>query len=438
MKILILDYGDVLDFQFMNTNNMFALVDGNNFYVSCEKAFDFSLEGKPVVVLSNNDGCIISRSNEAKALGLKMAEPIFKRKDIIEKHNVQVFSSNYTHYGNMSNRMMKTLQMFSPDIEVYSIDEAFLNLNGINVDYNDYAFQIKNTIFEYIGIPVGVGIADTKTLAKIANKLAKKQNGVLVIDSEEMREWALKNTPIGDVWGIGRQYAKMLKLNSVNTAYDFTQLTSSWVKSKMSIVGQRTRDELLGKPCISIDTNAHSKKNIATTRAFGIKLSDINIISEAVANHAVRCAEKLRKQKSVANCITVFIHSDPFSEKEKYVYNSTTITLTLPSNNNTNLVKAAIYGLKKIYRPNVLYKKTGVIVSDISSDEFIQGNLFIKIKNLEKNKTIIKYLDELNIKFGKDTVKLAIQGNSKNWKLKQEKLSPRYTTRWADLLKVKT
>jgi len=416
---------------------MFALVDGNNFYVSCERVFNPSLEGRPVVVLSNNDGCIISRSNEAKALGLKMAEPVFQKKEVIEKNNVVVFSSNYTLYGDMSNRMMKTLQTFSPDIEVYSIDEAFIGLAGIQVDLTDYAKRIKTTIQKNIGIPVGVGIANTKTLAKIANKIAKKQNGVFVIDSEQIRDWALRNTPIEDVWGIGRQYSKMLTKVGVNTAYDFSQLDASWIRGKMSVVGQRTRDELLGQPCIAIDTIIRAKKNIATTRAFGKKLSDINIIAEAVATHAVRCAEKLRKQKSIANFVTIFIHTDPFSLNERYVYKSITITLPVSSNTNHEVAKAALVGLKQIYQSNMLYKKTGVIVSGISSDSYVQGNLF-EGKNSFQLKEISKVTDLLNTRYGMDKVKLAVQGNSKDWKLLMEKLSPRYTTRWDELLKVKT
>jgi len=416
---------------------MYALVDGNNFYVSCERVFNPSLEGKPVVVLSNNDGCIISRSNEAKALGLKMAEPVFKRKDVIEKNKVEVFSSNYTLYGDMSNRMMSTLQTFTPDIEVYSIDEAFLNLAGMHIDLVEYGNKIRNTVYKNIGIPVGVGIACTKTLAKIANKISKKHSGVFVIDSDRVRDWALRNTPIEDVWGIGRQYTKMLMKNGINTAFDFSQLDANWVRGKMTVVGQRTRDELLGKPCITLDTMVRAKKNIATTRAFGKKLSDINIIAEAVATHAVRCAEKLRRQRSVASYLTIFIHTDPFSQSERYIYNSLTITLPMPSNTNQELAKAALEGLKRIYCPKLLYKKTGVIVSGISSDTFVQGNLF-EVGSNEKYKSISKLADELNSRYGRDKLKLAVQGNHKDWKLKQEKLSPRYTTQWDEILKVKS
>lgn len=415
---------------------MYALVDGNNFYVSCERVFNPSLEGKPVIVLSNNDGCIISRSNEAKALGLKMAEPFFPKKEIIEKNNIAVFSSNYTLYGDMSNRMMRILQTFTPDIEIYSIDEAFLNLKGIETDLKEYAKQIKNTVQKNIGIPVGVGIASTKTLAKVANKISKKYNGVFVIDSEPVRDWTLRNTTIEDVWGIGRQYAKMLTKIGVHTAYDFTQLDASWVRNKMTVVGQRTHEELKGNPCIDIDTVIRAKKNIATTRSFGKKLSDISMISEAVSTHAVRCAEKLRKQKSVANHISVFIHTDPFSQGEKYVYKSITVTLPKASNTNHELVKAALIGLKKIYLPNHLFKKTGVIVSSLSSEDYVQGDLFDQ-KNSTNFKAISKVTDILNSRYGQDKVKLAVQEGSKDWKLKQEKLSQRYTTRWDELLKIK-
>lgn len=415
---------------------MFALVDGNNFYVSCERVFNPSLENMPVVVLSNNDGCIISRSNEAKALGFKMGEPVFKRKELIEKNKVIVFSSNYTLYGDLSNRMMKLLSSFAPEIEVYSIDEAFLNFNGLQYDLEEYATKIRTTVLKNIGLPVGIGIAPTKTLAKVANKIAKKQKGVFVIDNERTRDWAIRNTLIEDVWGIGRQYSKKLLELEVKTAYDFSLLDSAWIRKNMSVVGLRTKEELLGHSCIGLEMNLQPKKNIATTRAFGKKISDITLISEAVSTHAVRCAEKLRRQKSSAQYITVFIHTDPFSETEKFFYNSTTITLSIASNTNNELVTAAIQGLKDIYRPNLLYKKAGIIVSGLSSENHIQGNLF-EATNNPKLKEISKLADIINHRYGRDKIKLAVQGSRSEWKLKQEKLSQRYTTRWDELLKVK-
>ncbi len=412
---------------------MFALVDGNNFYVSCERVFNPALEGRPVVVLSNNDGCIISRSNEAKALGIKMAEPVFKIKDLVVQHQIQIFSSNYTLYGDLSNRMMKILRSFSDEVEVYSIDEAFVNLNGLIGDPDVIARNIKETVYQNINIPVGVGVAPTKTLAKVANKLAKKNEGVFVIDTARVRDWAIRNTDIEDVWGIGRQYAKLLKSIGVHSAYDFAKLDSSWIRKRMSVVGLRVKEELLNRPCIPLEMNIEPKQNIATTRAFGRKLSDFDSISEAVANHAVRCAEKLRHQHTVASYVTVFIHTDPFSEYERYINKSTTITLNMSSNTNNELVMAAIKALKQIYEPKLLYKKAGVIVSGISDEQFVQGNLFTAEQN-KAFQNLSKVADRLNLQYGRDKIRLAAQGYSKDWHLRQEKLSKKYTTNWNELL----
>ncbi|MDP4189389.1 MAG: Y-family DNA polymerase [Bacteroidota bacterium] len=415
---------------------MFALVDANNFYVSCEKVFAPWLEGKPVVVLSNNDGCVISRSDEAKALGFKMGEPVFREKGLVEKSGTTLFSSNYTLYGDLSNRMMKLLGDFSPEVEVYSIDEAFLDLRGFKTSLQEYALRIKDTIRKNIGIPVGVGIGKTKTLAKIANHIAKKQNGIFIIDTERLRDWALRNTPVEEVWGIGRQYAKKLSSMGIRSAYDFTLLNSNWIRKNMSVVGLRTKEELLGCSCIPLEMMMPAKKNIATTRAFGKKLTDIRIISEALATHAVRCAEKLRKQKSNARFVTVFIHSDPFSANEKYIYKTYTVTLPVASNTNVDIVKAALSGLRRIYEQGILYKKTGVIITELSDESCVQENLFEEGNNPGLKK-ITKVADLINRRFGRDKIKLAIQGNNKEWKLRQEKLSPRYTTCWNELLKVK-
>ena len=415
---------------------MYALIDCNNFYVSCERIFNPALEGIPVVVLSNNDGCIISRSNEAKALGLKMGEPVFKRKDIIEKNNVKVFSSNYALYGDISQRVMDTLRSFTPQIEIYSIDEAFLDLSGFSLNFEEYGKKIRNEILKRIGMPVGVGVAPTKSLAKIANHIAKKRDGVFVISTERERDWALRNTPIDDVWGIGRQYTTLLKRMGINTAFEFTQLSTDWIRNHMTVTGHRLREELLGKPCLSIETVMPAKKNIATTRAFGKKISDLNFLREAVSTYAVKCAGKLRRQKSVASFITVFIHTDPFSEREKYISRSLTLTLPIPSNSDMIIAKAALYALSQIFQPNLLYKKAGVIVSGITSDVAIQGNLFVQHDN-EKLSSISQVSDYLNTRYGKGTVQLAIQGSGREWRLKQEKLSPGYTTKWNDILDVK-
>ena len=364
-----------------------------------------------------------------------MGEPIFKRKELIEQHNVKVFSSNYTLYGDISHRVMNTLRDFSPFIEVYSIDEAFLDLKGINTNLTAYGQNIKKTVQKNIGMPIGVGIAPTKSLAKIANRIAKKRNGVLAIESENQRLWALANTAVEDIWGVGRRYAVLLKKHGVNTALDFTNLSTDWIRRHMTVQGHRLKEELLGKPCIDLETVMQPKKNIATTRAFGKKLSDIEQIKESVSSHATSCAAKLRRQKSVARFVTVFIHTDPFSETQKYVSRSITVTLPEASNSDVVLAKAAIAGLSKIFIPNLLYKKAGVIVSEIGPQSAIQRNLFENY-NTEKLTSVSKVTDFLNAKYGKSTVKLAVQGSSRDWKLKQEKLSPSYTTRWDDIMEV--
>ncbi|HPI70350.1 MAG TPA: Y-family DNA polymerase [Tenuifilaceae bacterium] len=414
---------------------MYALVDCNNFYVSCERIFNPSLEGVPVVVLSNNDGCIISRSNEAKALGLKMAEPVFKRRDVIEKHNVRVYSSNYALYGDISHRVMETLRDYTPMIEIYSIDEAFLDLTGITQDLKQYGTRIKADLLKKLGMPIGVGIGPTKSLAKIANRIAKKRDGVFVIDSERARDWALRNTPIEDVWGVGRQYAVLLQKHNVNTAHDFSLLSTEWIRSNMTVMGHRLKEELLGKPYIPIETMMPAKKNIATTRAFGKKISNLELLREAVASHATACAHKLRRQKSVANLITVFIHTDPFSNVHKYVSRSTTVTLPVASNYDSILAKAALYGLRTIYREGLLYKKAGVIVGGIAPQDAIQGNLFEALDN-EKLNALSQVTDAINARYGKNTLNIAVMGSSREWKLRQEKLSPGYTTRWDDILNI--
>ena len=414
---------------------MFALIDCNNFYVSCERIFNPLLEGLPVVVLSNNDGCIISRSNEAKSLGLKMGEPVFKRKDLIAQQNIRVYSSNYALYGDISHRVMNTLRNFSPFIEIYSIDEAFIDLAGICANLTTYGQNIKRIIQKDIGMPTGIGIAPTKSLAKIANRIAKKRTGVFAIETENQRLWALANTPVEDIWGVGRRYAILLKKHGVNTALDFTNLSTDWIRRHMTVQGHRLKEELRGISCIDLETVMQPKKNIATTRAFGKKLSDIELIKESVSSHAATCAAKLRRQKSVARFVTIFIHTDPLSETQKYVSRSITATLPVASNSDSIITKAAINGLKKVFIPNLMYKKAGVIVSEICPENAIQQNLF---EHYDSNKldSISKVTDFLNTKYGKSTVKLAVQGNSRDWKLKQEKISPAYTTRWDNIIEV--
>lgn len=419
---------------------MYALVDANNFYVSCERAFKPELNGKPVVVLSNNDGCIIARSNEAKALGLKMGEPAFKRKAFLQKHHVHIFSSNYALYGDMSKRVVQVLKTYSPAIEIYSIDESFLDLsNFYQGNYELLGKNIKKKVYKHTGIPVGVGISKTKALAKIANRIAKKEKqyqGVAVLSTARDINRALRNTPIDDVWGIGRQYYKFLQSKGILTAYNFTCMNDNWVRKNLTVTGLRLKKELQGISCIPLESVLPAKKAIATTRGFGKIITDKKYIREAVATYATRCSEKLRKQKSVANILTVFVHTDPFKDNEPYHYLSKTINLGFPANSQKELVKFALKTLDLIYREGLRYKKAGVIVSGLESAESIQTSLFYDV-DINTNEQLSRVMDGINEKYGRDKVKLAVQGNGKEWKLKQQMLSGRYTTQWSDIPKIK-
>ena len=415
---------------------MFALVDCNNFYVSCERVFDPKLEGKPVIVLSNNDGCIISRSEEAKQLGLKMAEPVFKRIKYLNENGVYIFSSNYTLYGDMSQRVFDTLTSFVPEIEIYSIDEAFLNIKGIDENLENLSRRLLTAVKRNTGIPISVGIGPTKTLAKIANKAAKLTGGIFIIENDRQRDAVIRNTPVDTIWGIGRQYSRMLKNRHIRTAYDFTLIDDNWLKSKMKVIGLRIKKELLGESCIPLELIIPAKKAIATTRAFGKKTSDINLIREAVSTYAVRCSEKLRKQKSLVNMLTVFIHTDPFNLSEPQITKSKTISLPVATNSNTELVKYAIAVLEDIFQPDYRYKKAGVIVDGLQNESSFQTNIFDN-SNRKKQASVSQTIDILNSKYGRDKVKLAIQGNGEKWKLRQERLSKRYTTNWDDIIEVK-
>jgi DNA polymerase V len=415
---------------------MFALVDCNNFYVSCERVFNPALEGKPVVVLSNNDGCIIARSEEAKKLGLKMAEPVFKKLKFLNENGVQIFSSNYTLYGDMSARVTETLSQFSPEIEIYSIDEAFLNLTGFTGDLEELCKKITFTVTRNTGIPISIGMGPTKTLAKIANKAAKLSGGIYIIRNNGQRDALIRNTAIEKVWGIGRQYAKLLLQNHVKTAYDFTLLDDNWLRTKMKVIGLRIKKELLNESCIPLEQIIPSKKAIATTRAFGKKTSELIYITEAVSTYAVRCAEKLRKQNSAANLLTVFIHTDPFSQNEPQINKSKTISLPVATNDSLEIVKYSLICLKEIFNQEFRYKKAGVIVDGLQNECHIQGNIFDN-KDRKKHRELLQTIDKLNSDFGRDKVKLAVQGDGKKWKLRQEKLSKRYTTNWNEIIIVK-
>lgn len=414
---------------------MFGLVDCNNFYASCERVFNPSLNGKPIVVLSNNDGCVIARSNEAKALGIKMGVPAYQIKDLVKKHDVAVFSSNYVLYGDMSGRVMSMLAELAPEIEVYSIDEAFLNLEGIQ-DLQTLGSKIVRQVTRGTGIPVSAGIASTKTLAKVANKFAKKYpayNRLCIIDTEEKREKALKLFEIGDVWGIGRRQAAKLEKQGVKTAYDFTQLPGSWVRKNMTVTGERTWKELRGISCIDMETAPPAKKQICTSRSFGKMVEDIDTMFEAIATHASTCAKKLRQQKSYAMSLLVFIHTNNFREDLPQYWKNTIIKLPVPTSDTLEIVHYALEGLKSIFMPGYQYKKAGVIITEIVTSA--QLGLFDTVDR-EKREKLMQAIDKVNGEH-RHLVKLAVQGNGRDWKLKQEQLSKRYTTDINEVLTIK-
>lgn len=419
---------------------MFALVDCNNFYASCERVFNPSWIGKPVVVLSNNDGCVIARSNEAKALGIKMGVPAYQIKDEIGRYGIGVFSSNYTLYGDMSNRVMTMLSSYSPNVEVYSIDECFLDLSGFGLfNLREYGEEIVRTVTKCTGIPVSMGIAPTKTLAKVANKFAKKYKGykgVCIIDTEEKRIEALKRTEIGDVWGIGHRHAKRLALHGVNNAYDLTQMPQGWVRQQMTVVGERTWKELNGESCIDMEQVAPPKKQICTSRAFGETVTDIEGLEEAVSTYASICAAKLRKQKSCAGSLMVFIHTNNFREDLPQYFKNCVIKLPVPTNDTQEIVHYALTALRNIYRKGYHYKKAGVIIMDIVPGNAIQQNIFDMVDR-GKRQRLMEVVDKLNSGFTRNNLTLAIQGGHRKWKLKQERLSPCYTTRLNDIITIK-
>ena len=418
---------------------MYALVDCNNFYASCERVFNPKMEGLPVVVLSNNDGCVIARSNEAKEVGVPMGALAFEYEEVFIKNNVQVFSSNYALYGDMSDRVMKILSRFAPDIEIYSIDEAFLDLSQFTLhDLEKYCINIRNTVRQETGVPVSIGVAATKTLAKVANKYAKKRNrevGVHCLNTPELIKEALTATDIGDVWGIGGQYSKFLNKHGIKTAYDFTLSNEDWVRKNMHVTGLKTLLELKSTPCYNLEQTPPAKKGICTSRSFGALITDHTQLQESVATFASRCSEKLRKQHSVASVLQVFVHTNPFREQDAQYFNSKSIILSTPSNVSFALVKAALTGLKIIYRKGYNYKKAGVMVTGITPEQSVQLNIF-EYPRFTKNRSVMQSVDRVNREMGRDKVRLSVMGFDRTWRLRQEKKSPCYTTRWSDLLTI--
>lgn len=418
---------------------MFALVDCNNFYASCQRVFEPHLIGKPIVVLSNNDGCVIARSNEAKALGIPMGAPAFEFKKTFEENNVFVFSSNYALYGDMSSRVMNILSTYTPEIEVYSIDEAFLKFKGFDLfDLNEYGIKIQRTVTKSTGIPISIGFANTKALAKVANKIAKKfperTKSVYVIDDEEKRIKALKWTKIEDVWGIGRKHAKRLKAKNINNAYQFTQLPDDWVRKEMAVVGLRLKHELEGKPTLNLEA-PKNKKMIATTRSFEKSLMKYDEVSERISTFTVSCSEKLRKQGSHCNMIMVFVQTNYHRQDQEQYSRNIVINTDFPTNSTIELNHYAQIGLKAIFKEGYHYKKAGVIVMGLTPNDKIQLSLF-NTSN-PKHQPLMSVIDKLNKSYGTNKIKFATQSLGRQWKMRQEKLSPSFTTRLSDIITIK-
>jgi len=420
---------------------MYALVDCNNFYASCERVFQPEFVGKPVVILSNNDGCIISRSDEAKVLGVKMGVPEFKVREMLRKNDIKVFSSNYALYGDLSERVMNTLKLFTPNIEVYSIDEAFLNFDGVREDaFVEYGLEMKQRIMKWLSIPVCVGFGPSKTLSKMANKIARKYpertKGVYVIDTDEKRIKALKWTKIADVWGIGYRMKKKLEARKILTAFDFIQPhNETFIKNQMGVVGLRLISELKGNPVLGIEL-PESKKSIAITRSFPKQLTDFDSLRERVSTFAMVCGEKLRKQDSCCNTVIVMLGTMEHKTPSTKMYYHQSATIPFATNSGITIANTAVQILEKLYEENkgLLFKKAGVIVTQLTKESEKQFQLFEEEN--PKHLALMKTIDFINKKAGDRKVKLGTQGN-KTWNMKQELLSPRYTTRINDILKVK-
>ncbi|PDH46556.1 MAG: SOS mutagenesis and repair protein UmuC [Flavobacteriales bacterium MED-G15] len=419
---------------------MFALIDCNNFYASCERVFQPQYEGKAVVILSNNDGCVIARSNEAKALGIPMGAPAFKFRKEFKKHNIKVFSSNYPLYGDMSHRVMKILENYTPNVEIYSIDEAFLKFEGFEYfDLRETGLKMRKQVRQWTGIPVSVGIAPSKALAKIANKIAKKfanqTDGVYCIDSDEKRLKALKWTPISDIWGVGMRHSKRLEALGIKTALDFVNLPDGWVKKHMSILGLRLKRDLEGMPSIQLEEATPAKKSIATTRSFKNMLTKFIDLEERITTYTLLGAEKLRKQRSCASAIYVFVRSNPFQTATEQYRNGCTVTLPYATDSSLILNQYALKGLRSIFKSGIEYKKAGILLLGLSPSTSRQMSLFEK--NTARHTALMQAMDKIHRRFGPHRMKLASQDLKQTWKMRRDHLSNRFTTEIKEVIKVK-
>jgi DNA polymerase V len=425
---------------------MKAIIDCNNFYCSCERLFRPELKNKPVVVLSNNDGCIISISDEAKKLGIKMATPYFMAKKIIDEHKIATFSSNYNLYGDLSRRVMDTVRTMLPagSVEVYSVDEAFLDLKHVAPEQlHNVARNIKERVELWTGISVSVGVAPTKTLAKVANHMAKKDKKatgcVMVLNSAEKIAEALQQTPVGEIWGVGSRSALKLENIGITGAFQLKQMPDEWVRKNLGgVVGVRLLKELRGEPSIDLDEQLSTKKMITTTRMFGCKVTELKDVQEAVATYVSRAAEKLRRQRSAAKVLTVYVVPQEKGEHVKYRHGpteSTHVTLPVATSVTNELIKPAMHLVERLFIKGNIYKKAGVVLSDLEPDKSIQANMFVSQAS-NQSRYLMDIIDNVNFSMRDDILKFASSGTEKNWKMRQELRSPRYTSRWDELCKV--
>lgn len=419
---------------------MIGIIDGNNFYANCERNFDPTLLNVPIVVLSNNDGAVIARSEEAKALGIKMTTPIYELKELIKNNKIRCFSSNYTLYGDMSKRMKAITRTCFENVEDYSIDESFVDCSGLELlNLHNYVKQSRDKITQGLGVPVSIGVASSKTLSKLANKIAKKEFrtvGIYIIDLEEKRIKALKNTDVEDVWMVGSRISTKLKAKGIFTAYDLSMVEPSWAKVNFSVVLERTVYELKGKSCIPLEIIPENKQHIASQKSFGINQTDFEKIAEALANYTARVGEKLRKQKSVAGGIEIWLATNNFSKTDIQHTPKISTICDVPTDYTPYLIKRAIEGLRVIYREGIKYKRVGVMLTDIRHKSDGTLNMFFN-DNRQKEDSIIKQVDRINRLNGRDTVRSAQQGFNQDWKMKQENLSRKYTTRLSDIIIIK-
>jgi DNA polymerase V len=418
-----------------------ALIDVNNFYVSCERVFNPKLKNKPVVVLSNNDGCAVARSNEVKALGIGMGAPWFKFKDLAKQHGIVAYSSNYALYADMSNRVMSILRQYSPDQEVYSIDESFLELTNFSRrDLLRYGHDMRATILQWTGLPVSVGIASTKTLAKLANHCAKKRlefNGVCDFNrlDKDKLDNLLSQIEVGEIWGVGRKLAPKLQALGFNSVLDLKRANPEILRQNFSVVMEKTIRELNGVVCIELEEIATAKQQIISSRSFGQPVRDLNSLAESISLYMSRAAEKLRKQDSYAGAVYVHIRTSPFRLDDPFYSNGLTIPLPSHTNDTRTLVSIALWGLKQIYKPNYNYAKAGVMLSELVPAEGVQEDLFNSFQTNPKNSILMNTFDAINKKMGKESIKLASEGFKRPWKMKQQNKSQSFTTSWDEMLK---